>query len=158
MTGKRTNFVIVHGAWTGGWSWMRVVDRLHDRGHRAFAPTLTGLCERSHLNGAGVDLDMHITDIVNEIVWKDRAWVDTKACPQPAGTMTQKLRVTGAYRKVPRKMFIAATGWDGFEATAKKLEREGGWTVHRLACGHDVPIDMPDELTALLEEAMPVRD
>jgi pimeloyl-ACP methyl ester carboxylesterase len=66
-----TTFLIVHGAWTGGWSWQRVVDRLHAKGHRAFAPTLTGNCERSHLASPAVNLDTHIADIVNEIVWKD---------------------------------------------------------------------------------------
>jgi pimeloyl-ACP methyl ester carboxylesterase len=64
-------FVVVHGAWTGGWSWQRVIDRLHAKGHRAFAPTLTGLCERSHLASDAVNLDTHIADIVNEITWKD---------------------------------------------------------------------------------------
>jgi hypothetical protein len=46
-------FVIIHGAWTGGWSWERVTTRLHAHGHRAFAPTLTGNCERSHLASTG---------------------------------------------------------------------------------------------------------
>ncbi len=39
-------------------------------GHEVFTPTLTGLCERSHLLTPGVDLDTHILDIVNEIKWQ----------------------------------------------------------------------------------------
>jgi crotonobetainyl-CoA:carnitine CoA-transferase CaiB-like acyl-CoA transferase len=35
------DFVLVHGAWHGGWCWRRVVDALHAQGHRAFAVTLT---------------------------------------------------------------------------------------------------------------------
>lgn len=44
-----TTFVIVHGAWGGGWEWSDVVARVPARGHQAFAPTLTGRGERSHL-------------------------------------------------------------------------------------------------------------
>ena len=36
-----------------------------------FTPTLTGLCERSHLNSAAVDLSTHIADIVNLIKWEE---------------------------------------------------------------------------------------
>lgn len=45
----RLTFVLVHGAWHGGWCWRRVADILESRGHRVYTPTLTGLGERSHL-------------------------------------------------------------------------------------------------------------
>ncbi len=60
-------FVLVHGSWHGGWCWRRVADRLEKRGHKVFAPTLTGLGERVHLLTPAVDLDTHITDVVNLI-------------------------------------------------------------------------------------------
>jgi pimeloyl-ACP methyl ester carboxylesterase len=69
QTAQKT-FVLVHGAWHGGWCWCRVVDLLQARGHKVFAPTLTGLGERSHLLDAKVDLTMHVTDIVNLIKWE----------------------------------------------------------------------------------------
>ena len=65
-TAART-FVLVHGAWHGGWCWRRVADRLERRGHKVYTPTLTGLGERVHLLTAGVDLNTHITDVVNVI-------------------------------------------------------------------------------------------
>jgi len=64
-------FVLVHGVWHGGWCWQRVCDRLTARGHRVFAPTLTGVGERSHLSSPTVDLSTQIFDVVNEIRWKD---------------------------------------------------------------------------------------
>lgn len=85
----------------------------------------------------------------------DRTWVDGKATPQPLGTFTQKLSLTGAYQRVSRKTFVEATGWDGFHETAEKLRKDPSWQVRQVACGHDVPIDMPDELTAMLEDAIP---
>jgi len=60
-------FVLVHGAWHGGWCWRRVADRLHRLGHTVFTPTLTGLGERAHLATPAVDLDTHITDVANLI-------------------------------------------------------------------------------------------
>jgi pimeloyl-ACP methyl ester carboxylesterase len=63
-------FVLVHGAWHGGWCWRRVADRLQSGGHTVFTPTLTGLGERSHLLRADINLDTHITDIVNLIQWE----------------------------------------------------------------------------------------
>src|SRR5258708_4597460 len=58
-------FVLVDGAWHGGWCWTRVRDRLAAAGHRVFTPTLTGLGARKHLLTRDVDLDTHITDVVN---------------------------------------------------------------------------------------------
>jgi pimeloyl-ACP methyl ester carboxylesterase len=63
-------FVLVHGAWHGGWCWRRVADRLRGGGHNVFTPTLTGLGERSHLVSAGIDLKTHIADVVNVMKWE----------------------------------------------------------------------------------------
>jgi len=65
-----TTFVLVHGAWHGGWCWRRVAEVLQRAGHRVFTPTLTGLGERSHLLRPGIDLDLHILDIVNVLKWE----------------------------------------------------------------------------------------
>ena len=32
-------FVLVHGAWHGGWCWRRVADLLEKKGHKVFTPT-----------------------------------------------------------------------------------------------------------------------
>lgn len=64
----QTTFVLSHGAWWGGdWFWRAVTDRLRAAGHRVFAPTLTGIGPRAHLSKIGVDLSMHIDDIVTLI-------------------------------------------------------------------------------------------
>ena len=63
-------FVLVHGAWHGGWCWRRVADRLRRDGHAVFTPTLTGLGERSHLLRPGIDLATHVADIVNVMRWE----------------------------------------------------------------------------------------
>lgn len=58
-----STYVLVHGAFHGGWCWRRVADRLVAAGHRVYTPTLTGLGERAHLLTASVDLETHIQDI-----------------------------------------------------------------------------------------------
>ena len=58
-------YVLVHGGGHGGWCWKPVVTRLQAAGHAVYAPTLTGLAERSHFVRPGIDLDTHITDVVN---------------------------------------------------------------------------------------------
>lgn len=57
------NFVLVHGAWHGGWCWRRVVDILAREGHRVHAVTLTGVGERAHLLSPAITLETHIEDV-----------------------------------------------------------------------------------------------
>jgi pimeloyl-ACP methyl ester carboxylesterase len=63
-------FVLVHGAWHGGWCWRRVADNLRARGHVVYTPTLTGLADRSHLMSSSVTLRTHADDVINLIRWE----------------------------------------------------------------------------------------
>jgi pimeloyl-ACP methyl ester carboxylesterase len=63
-TDKLRTFVLVHGAWHGGWCWRRVADVLRTRGHRVFAPSLTGLGDRAHLFSKDISLQTHVEDIL----------------------------------------------------------------------------------------------
>jgi pimeloyl-ACP methyl ester carboxylesterase len=67
----RKTFVIVHGAWGGGWAWKRVDSLLTARGHTVYRPTLTGLGERVHLGSPEVGLGTHVRDVVNTLVYED---------------------------------------------------------------------------------------
>ena len=70
MTAAQTSgqtFLLVHGAWHGGWCWSRVADRLRAVGHRVFTPTQTGLGERRHLLSKDITLDTFTTDIASVI-------------------------------------------------------------------------------------------
>jgi pimeloyl-ACP methyl ester carboxylesterase len=60
-------FVLVHGAWHGGWCYRDVANELRANGHTVFTPTLTGLGERVHLNGQNITLETHIRDICGVI-------------------------------------------------------------------------------------------
>jgi hypothetical protein len=60
-------YVLVPGAWLGGWAWRAVAGRLRANGHDVFPITLTGLGERVHLARPEIDLETHIDDVVNTV-------------------------------------------------------------------------------------------
>ncbi|MEE1757905.1 alpha/beta fold hydrolase [Streptomyces sp. SP18BB07] len=66
-----STFVLVHGAWHGGWAWQRVIPALRAAGHEVHAPTLTGISDRAHLAGPSVGLSTHVQDVVALIEAQD---------------------------------------------------------------------------------------
>jgi pimeloyl-ACP methyl ester carboxylesterase len=234
-TPARKTFVLVHGAWHGGWCWRRVADLLEKQGHKVFTPTLTGLGERSHLLRAGINVSTHVTDVVNVLKWeglkdvvlcghsyggmvvsgvaeqaaaaigsivfldafvpengdsmagltsdavraqlktasergdlgvparpaaaflvneKDQAWVDALCVPQPIGTMTEVLKLTGARETIAKKSYIRAGAYPnpGFDKALARVQADKSWRVYSVPCGHDVMVDMPERLAEILLE------
>lgn len=70
-TAQKSTFVLVHGATAGGWEWKSTGKFLTDDGHTVYRATLTGLGEREHLNSPDIDLQTHIQDVVNLILYED---------------------------------------------------------------------------------------
>lgn len=91
-------FVLQHGAWHGGWCWVRVADRLVEQGHRVIAPTSTGLGERSHLIATNVTVDVFVTDLVN--VLETQELEDVVLVGHSFGGIT----VSGAADRVPKRI------------------------------------------------------
>lgn len=236
-----TIYVLVHGAWGGGWKFARVAERLRKRGHTVFTPTLTGAGERSHLLSGAINLTTHVTDILNVIRYedlsdivllghsyggmvitavadkipekiktlvyldafipedgkslfdlniaantqmfidragtlpgalaglaippppaaffnvnaKDAARVDELAAPQPIGAMIEKIKLTGAYRKIAKRVYVHGTVLpreSPFKPFYERAKAEG-WETHAFDCGHDIMLDRPDELTEILDAA-----
>jgi pimeloyl-ACP methyl ester carboxylesterase len=224
-------FVLVHGAWHGGWCWQRVRCLLLQRGHAVYTPTLTGVGARSHLLSRSIDLSTHTLDIVNLIEWEDlnevvlcghsyggmvvagvadripervralvyldafvlgagdsldsyapipaelifdewkvrpitaeafgvnpadRAWVDGKCTLHPLASFREPLTLTGGLERIPNVSYVYASGWAGgnspFHSFYEKAQSQG-WKTHEINCGHDVMIDEPEALAALLLES-----
>jgi pimeloyl-ACP methyl ester carboxylesterase len=70
-SGNQYTYVLIHGAWGGGWDWKTVDHLLTADGHTVYRPTLTGLGEHSNLDSTNIDLDTHIQDVVDVILWED---------------------------------------------------------------------------------------
>src|SRR6185436_10990219 len=68
---RKFTYLIVHGAWAGGWAYKELDEMLTADGNKVYRPTMTGQGEKSHLASPDIDLNTHITDIVNVILWED---------------------------------------------------------------------------------------
>ncbi len=66
-----TAFVLIHGAYQGGWIWQRVTSRLTAAGHTVFAPTLDGCAERRHALRPGINTETHGTEIAELLFFED---------------------------------------------------------------------------------------
>ena len=64
-------FVIAHGAWSSGWAWKKMRPLMRALGHDLFTPSYTGQGERAHLAHRDIDLDTHITDVLNLLHYED---------------------------------------------------------------------------------------
>jgi pimeloyl-ACP methyl ester carboxylesterase len=91
-------YVLVGGAWLGGWCWQPIARRLREEGHDAYPVTLTGLGERVHLASPEVDLETHITDVVNLVEFEDLHDIVL------LGHSYAAIVVTGAADRIPERI------------------------------------------------------
>jgi pimeloyl-ACP methyl ester carboxylesterase len=66
-----TTFVLIHGAYQGGWIWKPTVEQLLAKGHRVFAPTLDGCAERKGQVRAGITTETHAAEIADLLFYED---------------------------------------------------------------------------------------
>jgi hypothetical protein len=78
-----------------------------------------------------------------------------KSAPHPLVTLTQPLQLTGGIGRVRQKMYILGTEPARFTRFYDKVKNNPGWTVHTLPCTTFMQLEMPDELTAILLQAIP---
>ena len=95
-------YVLVGGAWLGGWCWQDVARRLRRDGHEVYPATLTGLGERAHLASRDVDLETHIADVVNLVEFEDLREVVL------VGHSYAGIVVTGVADRIPGRLSLLA--------------------------------------------------
>ncbi|MGW7068739.1 alpha/beta fold hydrolase [Streptomyces sp. NPDC054855] len=66
-----TAYVLIHGAWHGGWCWRQTAELLRMAGYEVHTPTLTGLGERAHLVGPEIGLRTHVDDLLGVLTYED---------------------------------------------------------------------------------------
>ena len=83
----------------------------------------------------------------------DLAWVDSKLTPHPIKCFTEELRATGAYQKISKKVYVRAPLFKSasFDHALERCRADSSWKTETVTCGHDVMIDQPEILTAILE-------
>jgi pimeloyl-ACP methyl ester carboxylesterase len=93
-----TSFVLLHGAFHGGWCWARVAPILRAQGHAVFTPTQTGLGERAHLLSRQITLDTFVQDLLG--VLESEELEDAVLVGHSFGGIA----ITGAADRVPRRI------------------------------------------------------
>ena len=132
------NFLLVHGAWHGGWCWKKVLPLLRHQGHEVFTPTLTGLGDRSHLLTREVDLETHVQDILallsyedlNEVILVGHSYsgmVITGVADRAADRLARLVYFDAIIPKAGQSLFDTTT--PSFRnAVLESIERDGdGW-------------------------------
>jgi pimeloyl-ACP methyl ester carboxylesterase len=64
-------YVLLHGAYQGGWIWQRVTPHLRAAGHTVFAPTLDGCAERRHALRPGIDTESQAAEVSELLFFED---------------------------------------------------------------------------------------
>ena len=64
-------FVLIHGAYQGGWIWQPVASRLRAAGHVVYAPTLDGCAERRHQVRPGITTETHAAELAEMLFFED---------------------------------------------------------------------------------------
>jgi hypothetical protein len=155
-----TNFVLVPGACHGGWWYQPLVERLVERDHTAHALTLAGLGDGDPTGP--VNLSSHIAEATAAVcdagdtglAVEPMPFFDARARPHPVATLLQRIRLTGAWRSVPVKHYVAAE-WPGrspFADTVERVRSAPGWTVHEWPTPHNVLRDGPERVLDLLAD------
>lgn len=82
----------------------------------------------------------------------DRAWVNAQCTPHPLACFEQKIQLTGGLDRIRNVTHVLATGFREGSPFPQSHERakKRGWKTETVACGHDVMLDLPEELAALL--------
>src|SRR6201995_3172951 len=64
-------YVLLHGAYQGGWIWQRVTPHLRAAGHTVFTPTLDGCAERRHALRPGIDTESQAAEVSELLFFED---------------------------------------------------------------------------------------
>ena len=64
-------YVLVHGAYQGGWIWKPVATRLRAAGHLVHVPTLDGCGERAHTIRPGITVTTHAREVAGLLFYED---------------------------------------------------------------------------------------
>ena len=98
-------YVLVHGAWLGGWCYRETAQALRNAGHQVFTPTLTGNGERAHLQRRDISLETHILDICGCLVSEELVAADEVIL---AGHGYGGMVITGVADRMPQRVSALA--------------------------------------------------
>jgi pimeloyl-ACP methyl ester carboxylesterase len=99
-------YVLIHGAYQGGWIWKPVAERLRAAGHVVFAPTLDGCAERRHALRPGITNSTHADEVAQLMFYEDLR--DVVLVGTSAGGMVISRAAETAAERIGRLVFVDA--------------------------------------------------
>ncbi|MYE46702.1 MAG: alpha/beta hydrolase, partial [Chloroflexi bacterium] len=101
-----TAFVLIHGAYQGGWIWAPVAAQLHAQGHVAHAPSLDGCGERATHIRPGITTESQAEEIAQLLFHEDLN--DVVLVGTSSGGMVVARTAELARERVARLVFVDA--------------------------------------------------
>ncbi len=116
-----TTFVLIHGAYQGGWIWKTTAEHLRTRGHLVLTPTLDGCAERKGGLRAGIDTESHAAEIAELLFYQDLQ--DVVLAGTSTGGMVMARAAELARERVARVVFADALALRDGEALPDIVKR-----------------------------------
>lgn len=90
---------------------------------------------------------------------RDSAWMNAQFTPHPLACFEERIKLTGGLGRVQDVTHILAAGFrDGSPfAACHERAKAKRWKTRTMACGHEVMLDLPNELTAVLLEFASIK-
>jgi len=101
-----TAFLLIHGAFQGGWIWKQVAGRLRGAGHLVYAPTLDGCGERAGQLRPGITTETQADEVAG-FLWSEDLR-DVVLVGASAGGMVMAKTAELARERVARLVFADA--------------------------------------------------
>jgi len=101
-----TTFVLIHGAYQGGWIWKPVAECLRAEGHLVLTPSLDGCAERKAQVRAGITTETHAAEIAELLFYQDLK--DVVLAGTSTGGMVMARAAELARERVARVVFADA--------------------------------------------------
>lgn len=119
-----TTFVLVHGAYQGGWIWKPVVERLRGAGHLVYAPTLDGCAERQDQVRPVITVGTHAREVARLLFYEDLR--DVVLVGTSSGGMVVCRAAELAGERLARLVFVDALALMPGERVADIVSRPPG--------------------------------
>lgn len=126
-------YVLVHGAYQGGWIWKLVAARLRAAGHVVHAPTLDGCAERHHLVRPGITIASHAEEVSQFLFYEDLRGVVLVGTS--SGGMVIVKAAEQARERIARLVFVDALALLPGERVGEIVKRPASHQVGELTTG-----------------------
>jgi pimeloyl-ACP methyl ester carboxylesterase len=162
-----TTYVLVPGFWLGGWAWRPIADALRANGHDVHALSLTGMGERAHLARPDIDLEVHVTDVLNLLRYENlhdvalvgHSYAGAVVITAAADRMPDRVSSLVFVDTGPLPDGVSQSEFDEPEqqaATAARVASEGdGWRLSPPVWAELLPDLDKETLASLAERAAP---